>query len=318
MFMADLQTAASEALKLADQPELAESASQVADAARLQGFDDNLASLQARIIKEPEFLSALNVRDVLVRDRLNDLNSEAQRVIAEPDRPGLSAYFEHSADIIDLFAGQAGVSEIRWFLGTLQGRLGTRLVSLPQAGPQRPSAPARQAPPGHMKVFVAAGETGRPAAAELAFRLGESKAGQTPVKVLRSWDAGDLSQHPLVTARTRIRGCHYGALVLAAEEATVDVNAGNITTGRLRLSADVEFLLGLMVGSFDMAHTFLVLPQAESEQPELATFLQGLTYASYDPADVDGREAMSQACTKIIWAIERQEKQLAAAHEKAE
>jgi hypothetical protein len=316
--MSDLQTAAYEALQLADQAELAESASSVADTARLQGFDDNLASLQSRIIREPEFFSDLSVREVLVLDRLNDLRSEAQRVIAERDRPGLSAYFVHSAVVLDLFADQPGVKEITFFLGTLQSKLGKPLVSLPSAGPQRPGATASQAPPGYVNVFVAAGKAGRPAAEELAYRLGENTVGKTQVKVLRSWDAGALSQHPLITARTRIEGCRYGALVLVADEATVDVDAGNIITGRLRLSADVEFLLGLMVGFFGMARTFLVLPEPEIKQPALATFLQGLTHASYDPADVDGKKAMSQAYTKIIWEIDDQEEQLAAAHEKAE
>jgi hypothetical protein len=318
MFMADLHTAAYEALQLADEADLAKSAPPVTATARLQGFDDNLASLQSRIITDPGRFSSLSVPDFLMLDRLNFLRSQAQRVIAAPDRSGFSGYFEDAADMMELLADQPGVKEIIFCLGTLQGRLRESPVSLPRAGPQRSGTTASQEPSGHVNVFVAAGKAGRAGAEELAYRLGNNTVGETQVKVLRSWDAGALSQHPLFTARTRIEGCRYGALVLVAEEATVDVNAGNIITGRLRLSADVEFLLGLMVGFFGMARTFLVLPQPQNDQPELATLLQGLTPASYDPADVDRKEAMSQACTTIIWAIERQEQQLAAAHEKAE
>lgn len=315
MFMADLQTAAYEALQLLDETELEESAPPVTDAARLQGFDDNLASLQSRIIKDPRLFPSLGVPDFLVMDRLNVLRAQAQRVIAEPDRRGLSEYFEDAADMVELLADQARFKQIKFFLGTLQLTLRESSASPLRAGPQRPHAAVSQAPPGHVKVFVAAGETGRPAADELALRLVNSKVGQTPVKVLRSWDpVGALSNQPLVTARSRIEGCRYGVLVLIAEEATtVDVNAataGNLVTGRLRLSADLEFLLGLMVGFFNMAHTFLVLPRPQDQQPELTTLLQGLTVASYDPADVDRKEAMGDACTRIIWTIETQEKPL--------
>ena len=115
----------------------------------------------------------------------------------------------------------------------------------------------------------------------------------------------------MVTARSALERCHYGALVLVAEEATVDVDgvtAGNIITGRLRLSADVDFLLGLMVGVFGVQCTFMVLPEAQNEQPELATLLVGLTRATYIPANVGQNEAMSQAGNEIMKAIRQQEK----------
>ena len=41
-----------------------------------------------------------------------------------------------------------------------------------------------------------------------------------------------------------------------------------------------------MVALFGVRRTSLVLPEPQSEQPELATLLVGLTKASYVPADV--------------------------------
>ncbi len=320
MFMADLQTAAYEALQLAGEAELAVSAPPVADAARLQGFDDNLASLQSRIIKDPEFFSSLGVPDFLMLDRLNVLRSQAQRVIAEPDRSGLSGYFEDAVGMMEWLADQPGVKEISFFLGTLQLTLRESPVSLPGSRPERPGAPPPRARPRPVKVFVAAGKDGWAAAGELAVQLGAYTLGEDQVKVLQSWEVGELSRYPLVTAWSRIKGCGYGALVLVGDEATVDekrATAGKPVTARRRLSADVEFQLGLMVGFFGVERTFMVLPKSQDQQPDLATLLDGLTYAYYDPADVGGNGAMGLVCTQIMQAIRAHEKKLTAAQEKS-
>jgi hypothetical protein len=311
MFMSDLHVAAYEALHLADGADLAESAPPVTDAARLQGFDDNLASLQSRIVKGSSLFSSLSIPDVLMLDRLNVLGSQAQRVIAAPDRSGLSGYFEDATRLMDLLPEQPGVSEIKFFLGTLRLALYEKPPFLPGVGPESPAAPAPEASPRQVEVFLVASDSGQEAGGELADLLHNRKPGN--IRITQSWDlGGELSRQPFVTARTAVRRCHYGVLVLVADEATVNVNGastGNFITGRFRLSADVDFLLGLMVGVFGLECTFMVLPEPENEQPELATLLLGLEKASYVPADVGQNVgAMSRACNAIINAIRKQEK----------
>jgi hypothetical protein len=312
MFMSDLHTAAYEAVQLADEADLAESAPRVTDAARLQGFDDNLAYLQSLVIKDPGLFSSLSVPDFLMLDRLNVLRSQAQRVIALSDRSGLCGYFEDAIGLMDLLADQPGVKEIKFFLGTLRLALREKPPLLLDAEPESPAGPASEASPRQVKIFLVASEAGQAAAEELAGLLRKRKHGVENVQVTQSWDlVGELSQQPLVTARSAVARCHYGALVLVADEATVDPNsgtAGNIFKGRLRLSADVEFLLGLMVGVFGVQFTFMVLPEPQSEQPELATLLVGLTKASYVPANLGQNMAMSQACNEIMNAVRIQEK----------
>ena len=322
-FIAELQTAASKALQSVDEAELAESTPAVANAARLRGFHDSLASLQSQIIKDPGLFSSLSVPGFLMLDRLNVLSSQAQRVIAAPDRSGLCGYFEDATGLIDMLAGLEGVKEISFFLGTLQLKLREEPPFL-LAGRESPAAPAPGASPRQVKIFLVASGAGQAAAEELAGLLRIRKLdpeGPANVLVTQSWDlVGELSQHPFATARSRVEDCNYGALVLVADEATVDVRgatAGNIITGRFRLSADVDFLLGLMVGVYGLERTFMVLPKDQNEQPELATLLVGVTRASYVPADVGQNVAMSQACNEIMNAIRALEKP-AAVQEKAE
>ena len=147
MFMSDLHTAAYEALQPADEADLAESAPLVTDAARLQGFDDNLAYLQSRVIKDPGLFSSLSVPDFLMLDRLNVLRSQAQRVIAVSDRSGLSGYFEDAIGLMDLLADQPGVKEIKFFLGTLRLALRENRRCCPAPGPESPAGPASEASP---------------------------------------------------------------------------------------------------------------------------------------------------------------------------
>jgi hypothetical protein len=321
LFMSELRSAAYEALQLVDEAEPAESSHPAVDTARLQGFDDNLTSLQSRIIRDRELFSSPSVPDYLVLDRLNRLRSQAQQAIKKPERSGFSRYLEHAAGIIDLLADEPRGKEIRFFMETLRLALDGPPAGLPASGPE-PAAPVSRAPRQQVKVFVVAGEAGRAAAEELAYKLEKSKVGESPVTVSRSWDlVGELSKQPLVTARSAVRDCHYGALVLVADEATVDVSAatvGNIIKGRLRLSPDLDFLLGLMVGHYGVERTFMVLPESQSEQPALATLLVGMHPAKYDPAKVTARQAMSGACTEIIWSIGDIEEKLTAAPEKVD
>jgi hypothetical protein len=311
MFMSDLHVAAYEALHLADGADIAESTSPVTDAARLQGFDDNLASLQSQIVKGDGLFSSLSIPNVLMLDRLNVLRLRAERVIAAPDRSGLSGYFDDATRLMDLLPDQADVNQIKFFLGTLRLALHEKSPFLPGVRPGSRAAPASAASPRQVKVFLAASDSGQQAAEELAELLHNRKPGN--IRVTQSWDlVGELSRQPLATARTMVESCHYGALVLVADEATLDVNGantGNLVTGRFRLSADVEFLLGLMVGIFKLDHTFMVLPERENQQPQLPVLLNGLTRASYAPADVGQNVgAMSLACNRIMQAIREQEK----------
>ena len=194
MFMSDLQAAVYQVLQLADEADLAESAPPVTDAARLQGFDDNLASLHSRIIEDPGLFSSLSVPDFLMLDRLNVLRSQAQRVIAAPDRSGLSGYFEDATGLMDLLADQPGVNEIKFFLGTLRLALREKPPFLAAAGPESPAAPASQASHRQVKIFLVASEAGQAAAEELAGLLRQRKHGPENVQVTQSWDlVGDLA-----------------------------------------------------------------------------------------------------------------------------
>jgi hypothetical protein len=309
MFMSDLHTAVYEALQLVNEADLPESALRVTDAARLRGFDDNLASLQSQIVKGAGLFSSLSIRDVLMLDRLNLLRSRAQRAIEAPDILGLSGYFEDATGLMDLLADQEGVNEIKFFLGTLRLSLLGKPGPLPGAGREPPAAPVSETSPRQVKVFLVASDSGQAAGEELADLL---RSRPDNIRVTQSWDLGtQLSRQPFVTSRTAVQNSHYGAVVLVAAEATVDVKGatGGFITGRFRLSADVDFLLGLMVGILDLEHTFMVLPEPEHQQPQLATLLNGVTMASYVPVDVgqDGG-AMSPACNAIMNAIRKQEK----------
>ena len=154
-------------------------------------------------------------------DRLNVLRSQAQRVIAVSDRSGLSGYFEDAIGLMDLLADQPGVKEIKFFLGTLRLALREKPPLLPGTGPESPAGPASEASPRQVKIFLVASEAGQAAAEELAGLLRLRKHGVENVQVTQSWDlVGELSEHPLVTARSTVERVTDGALVLVAEEAT--------------------------------------------------------------------------------------------------
>jgi predicted nucleotide-binding protein len=101
--------------------------------------------------------------------------------------------------------------------------------------------------------------------------------------------------------------------VLTPEETTVPNDARDAAesdTLHLRLSADAEFMLGLMTGALGVEHTFIVVPEDKEDQPVLTSLLAGITLATYEPGQVgkEGGNAMGMTCTKIAQTISNRER----------
>ena len=314
LFMFDLQAAAQKALELVREADSAGVTTHEVNTARLQGLGDNLTALQSWVIEVRSPFSAPSVAEEQLLARLKVLHSQAEQVIAEPEGLALSKYFERSTNIFDLLVDQPSVNNIKFLLETLRVALEDLPLSIPRAGPKRSAASTTETRPKSIMItiFVAAGEASLSLAGELALKLSERTVDSKTIKVRQSWDAlPNLSQYPLGGVTPVINSCQYGVLVLAPEETTADLNStdsGHSSTGHLRLPADVEFLLGLMVGCFTMRKTFLVVPAKDEKKPELARLLTGLEPATYDPDDADNDDVMGLACTRIIKSIENVER----------
>lgn len=113
--------------------------------------------------------------------------------------------------------------------------------------------------------------------------------------------------------RQAVSQCQYRVLVLTPEESTVPHDAKDgpgPDTLHLRLSADAEFMLGLMTGVLGVEHTFIVVPEDKKDQADLTSLLAGIVLATYDPRQVgDGSgNAMGVACVQIAQAVLRCER----------
>lgn len=324
LFMSDLQRAAYAAIGFVREGDTVGTAAAEVDAARLQGLGDNLITVQSWLLEYPEPFSTPKVDEGQLLARLNLLHSQAKQMLKEPERSTLAKYFERSASIIDLLFSHPNVNNVRFLLGTLQLALDDEPHNLPEAEvkPTNETAPVKHPESTGINIFVAAGDASLTAAEELALKLNTRKAGSAQIKVHQSWTwLPNLSELPLGGVTSVIRRCQYGALVLAAEETTTKETTAEDTTAdpddtdparsdsvHLRLSPDVEFLLGLTVGAFGIEKTFLVVPSTEKDKPKLAAFLNGLKSASYDPEDIDSETAMDMAATMIVRTIVAQEK----------
>lgn len=312
LFLADLQAVALAAWQLIGKVGAPGTATQNMDAAWLQGFGYNLANVQTWIIEHGSPFTDSGVEEIQLLFRLDMLHSQVEEVVTASDRLVLSKYLESSANIIQLFKAQPGIEpgivNIGFLLGTLRDALECSPQNVDGTG-RKPSQAVSPQARKKIDIFVAAGEGGMDFAEQLAATLGKQKVGLLNIRVVRSWTKVlDLSKHALPGMVSAINSCQYGALVLQSDEVTVDAevtDSGNSSTRRFRLSADLEFLLGLMVGILNFQNTFLVVPKTEETQ--LSRLLIGLELASYDPSDTDGG-AMHDAAYLIKNTISRLEK----------
>lgn len=312
LFLADLQAVALATWQLISKAHSPGPAMQDMDAAWLQGFGYNLASVQTWIIQHGSPFADSGVEEIQLLFRLNMLHSQLEEVVTTSDKLVLSKYLESSANIIQLFKAQPGIEPGIVNIGFLLGTLRDALECFPQdvsgterKQPQAVSSRARE----KIDIFVAAGVSGMDFADQLAATLGKQRVGPLNIRVIRSWTRVlDLSKHALPGMVSAISSCQYGALVLRSDEVTVDLegaDSGSSSTRRFRLSADLEFLLGLMVGILNFQNTFLVVPKKEETQ--LSQLLIGLGLASYDPNDTDSG-VMDDAAYLIKMTISQREK----------
>jgi hypothetical protein len=321
MFLLDLQAAAHAALQLITEAGSPGTSTRQMDAAWLQTFGDNLARLQSWIIVDGNPFAKSGVGDVQVLVRLDILHSQIAEVISRADRLALSAYFEQSADIIQLLKAEPGTGpnavNIEFMLKTLRVALEESPQNIDRTALKSAQETSARTRSQKIKIFVAAGEAGVDAAEQLAVNLRGRKIGPTAIDVVQSWtELPDLSTHGLHGMVSAISGCQYGALVLLPEEASAGVaGPGPATTGirHLRLPADLDFLLGLMVGILRIENTFLVVP--ETEEAQLSQLLIGIVRAAYDPGKLDTSNAMDNVCSEIRQTISSQEKRARGAFE---
>jgi predicted nucleotide-binding protein len=313
LFLLDLQAAALAALELLRKADSPGAATQKMDDAWLQGFGDNLARVQSWIIEHGDPFSNSGVEEVQLLFRLNILHSQVDEVIAGSDWLVLCKYLERSANILHLLETQPGIDpgvvNIGFLLGTLRDALEGFPQSIGEGEPKPSEASTSQTPKQKIDIFVAAGKAGEDVAEQLAVKLAVREVGSRAIKVVQSRARlPDLSTHALPDMVSAISSCQYGALVLLPEETTVGdvkMETDSSSVQHLRLPADLEFLLGLMVGILDIKNTFLVV--AEAKEAELSELLVGLTRATYDSNDLD-EDAMDNVASTIRQAISKLEK----------
>jgi hypothetical protein len=283
------------------------------DEARLKGLGDHVQELRLWVIGDRNPFIGTGIDNALLLVRLNILHATARKIIEAPGSYSAAGYLSESAEIIGLIREQRSVTNIVFFLRMLGEALGPLAGALKGIAPDTPPAtqPGPPRRPGKIRVFLAASKPARSAAELLAVVLPKTSLGP---EVTQSWlRLPELSTQTIIGVQQAIKECQYGVLVLTPEESTVPLDAADAAahgTLHLRLSADAEFMLGFMAGAFGVTHTFMVVPADKKDQAELTGLLAGITFATYDPGQLENASdgTMENACTLIVRTIVSRER----------